>query len=105
MIGNIVLDESFENIRSGANAIVISLPKQKHVSYLLRFSSPDGKLSGNTQSLINSTSFLLDLNSFRKILSTIKSGRSIEDNISSQFDERTEESSAVQYFQVCFLLG
>ncbi|CAF0798860.1 unnamed protein product [Adineta ricciae] len=81
VIGNIILDESFENIRSGSNGIVISLPKQKHLSYLLRFSSPD------------------DLNSFKKILSTIKSGRSIEDNISSQFDERTEESSAVQYFQ------
>jgi hypothetical protein len=31
---------------------------------------------------------------------SIKLGRSIEKNASCQFDDRTEESSAVQYFQV-----
>jgi hypothetical protein len=38
------VDESLENIRSGANGIIISLPKQKHLSYLLRFSNQEGKL-------------------------------------------------------------
>ncbi|UJR24979.1 hypothetical protein I4U23_006342 [Adineta vaga] len=81
VIVTIVLDESFEYIQSGSNGIVISLSKQKYLSYLLRFSNQE------------------DVISFKKLLSTIKSGGSIEDNASSQFNHRTEESSAVQYFQ------
>ena len=37
------LDESLETIRSGSNAIVISLPKQKYLSYLFKFSNTEGK--------------------------------------------------------------
>ncbi|CAF1282644.1 unnamed protein product [Adineta steineri] len=81
IILTITLDESFEHIRSGSNGIIISLPKQKHLSYSLKFPNQE------------------DATSFKKLLVSIKAGRSIEDNISSQFDERTEESSAVQYFQ------
>lgn len=44
--------------------------------------------------------FPLDANDFNKLLSSIKMGKSIERNAGSQFDDRTEESSAVQYFQV-----
>jgi hypothetical protein len=39
----ITIDESFENIRSGPTGIIISLPKQKHLSYLLKFSNQEGK--------------------------------------------------------------
>jgi hypothetical protein len=39
----IPLDESFENIRSGSTGIIISLPKQKYLSYLLKFSNQEGK--------------------------------------------------------------
>jgi hypothetical protein len=42
----------------------------------------------------------LDAVSFNKLLTSIKSGKGIEDGETSQFDERTEESSALQYFQV-----
>jgi hypothetical protein len=38
------VDESLENIRSGTNGIIISLPKQKYLSYLLKFSNQEGKL-------------------------------------------------------------
>jgi hypothetical protein len=41
----ITLDESLENIRSGSTGIIISLPKQKNLSYLLKFSNQEGKLS------------------------------------------------------------
>lgn len=44
----------------------------------------------------------LDAISFNKVLASVKAGRSIEDGDNSQFDERTEESSAEQYFQVEF---
>ena len=44
----------------------------------------------------------LDAISFSKLLASIKAGRSIDDGDNSQFDERTEESSAEQYFQVDF---
>lgn len=47
----------------------------------------------------------LDAISFNKLLASIKAGRSIEDGENSQFDERTEESSAEQYFQVEFCLS
>ncbi|CAF2496111.1 unnamed protein product [Rotaria sp. Silwood2] len=77
----IPLDDSFENIRSGLTGIVITLPKQKYRSYLLKFSNQE------------------DGTNFNKLLLSIKSGKSIEGNASCQFDERTEESSAVQYFQ------
>ncbi|CAF3812629.1 unnamed protein product [Rotaria magnacalcarata] len=40
-----------------------------------------------------------DVTSFNKLLLSIKLGKNIEENVSCQFDERTEESSAVQYFQ------
>lgn len=39
----ITIDESFENIRSGSTGIIISLPKQKHLSYLLKFSNQEGE--------------------------------------------------------------
>jgi hypothetical protein len=39
----ISLDSLFENIRSGSNGIIISLPKQKNLSYLLKFSNQEGK--------------------------------------------------------------
>ncbi len=42
-IFTITLDESFENIRSGSTGIIISLPKQKHLSYLFKFSNQEGK--------------------------------------------------------------
>jgi hypothetical protein len=42
----------------------------------------------------------LDAINFNKILESIKSGENIDDIPTSQFDERTEESSAEQYFQV-----
>lgn len=37
------VDESLETVRTGSASIVISLPKQKHLSYLLKFSSQEGK--------------------------------------------------------------
>lgn len=82
-VHTIALDQSVESMRSGSTGITISLPKQKHLSYLLKFSNQD------------------DANNFVKHLSLVKSGQNIDDNSSSssQFDERTEESSAVQYFQ------
>ena len=40
-----------------------------------------------------------DATKFHKILGAIKSGRNIDDEAASIFDERTEESSALQYFQ------
>jgi histone-arginine methyltransferase CARM1 len=80
-IFTINLDESLEIIRSGSIGIIISLPKQKNLSYLFKFSNQE------------------DANSFKKLLSSVKSGRNIDENVSCQFDERTEESSAVQYFQ------
>jgi hypothetical protein len=39
---SVSLDESLETIRSGSNAIVISLPKQKYLSYLFQFSNAEG---------------------------------------------------------------
>jgi len=78
----ITLDQSVESMRSGSTGIAISLPKQKHLSYLLNFSTHD------------------DANSFLKHLSSVKLGQDINENASSsQFDDRTEESSALQYFQ------
>ncbi|UJR23845.1 hypothetical protein I4U23_026820 [Adineta vaga] len=77
----ISVDESLQNVRSGANGIVISLPKQKHLSYLIKFKSQE------------------DAANFNNVLSSIKSGKNIDDAASSQFDERTEEASAEQYFQ------
>jgi hypothetical protein len=41
---SISIDESLENVRSGSTGIVISLPKQKHLSYLLKFRNQEGKL-------------------------------------------------------------
>jgi histone-arginine methyltransferase CARM1 len=77
----ISVDESLENVRSGSTGIIISLPKQKYLSYLLKFSNQEDALS------------------FNRLLGSIKSGKSIDGNEASQFDERTEESSAEQYFQ------
>jgi hypothetical protein len=48
--------------------------------------------------------FFIDALSFSRLLGSIKSGKSIDGNEASQFDERTEESSAEQYFQVENLL-
>lgn len=42
----------------------------------------------------------LEAISFSKLLQSIKSGENLEDIPASQFDERTEEGSAEQYFQV-----
>ncbi|CAF0936641.1 unnamed protein product [Rotaria sordida] len=77
----ITLDDLFETIRCGLTGIIISLPKQKYRSYLFKFPNQEDAIS------------------FNKLLLSIKSGKSIDDSISCQFDERTEESSAVQYFQ------
>ncbi len=44
--------------------------------------------------------YFLDAINFNKLLESIKSGKNIDDTETSQFDERTEESSAQQYFQV-----
>ncbi len=41
---SISIDESLENVRSGSTGIVISLPKQKYLSYLLKFRNQEGKL-------------------------------------------------------------
>jgi len=95
------VDESLENIRSGTNGIIISLPKQKHLSYLLRFCNQEGKLF----IILNYNGiyiymYFLDAVNFNKLLESIKSGKNIDDTETSQFDERTEESSAQQYFQV-----
>jgi hypothetical protein len=43
IILTITLDESLENICSGSTGIIISLPKQKNLSYLLKFSNQEGK--------------------------------------------------------------
>lgn len=43
---------------------------------------------------------LADVTSFKNLLTSIKAGRPLEDRGACQFDVRTEESSAVQYFQV-----
>jgi hypothetical protein len=40
----ILLEESLETLQSGSSGIVISLPKQKHRSYLLKFANQEGKL-------------------------------------------------------------
>jgi len=40
----ITLDQLFEYVRSGSIGMIISLPKQKHLSYLLKFSNQEGKL-------------------------------------------------------------
>jgi hypothetical protein len=42
---------------------------------------------------------LLDAISFNKLLASLKAGKGFDVD-GSQFDERTEESSAQQYFQV-----
>jgi len=84
-------------MRSGSTGIAISLPKQKHLSYLLNFSTHDGTETYD----LNIYSILIDANSFLKHLSSVKLGQDINENASSsQFDDRTEESSALQYFQV-----
>ncbi|CAF0787914.1 unnamed protein product [Adineta steineri] len=77
----ISVDESVEHIRSGSTGIIISLPKQKHLSYLVKFSSSEDALN------------------FNKIVGLIKSGKDFDDNGNSQFNERTEDASAEQYFQ------
>lgn len=77
---NISLDASLENIRSGSNGVVISLPKLKNASYLFKFSNSD------------------DAKRFTRALSSIRSGKDIDES-NCLFDERTEESSASQYFQ------
>jgi hypothetical protein len=41
-----------------------------------------------------------DAANFNKLLRSIKTGQDIDDGANSQFDERTEEASAEQYFQV-----
>ena len=96
------LDESFETIRSGLTGIIISLPKEKNLSYLIKFSNQEGSFTFDSTEI--DCLFLLDANNFKKHLLSIKLGRSIDENASCQFDERTEESSAVQYFQVCFII-
>jgi len=78
---SISVDESLENVRSGSTGIVVSLPKQKYLSYLLKFSNSE------------------DVISFNKLLCSIKTGKDIDGSEASLFDERTEESSAEQYFQ------
>jgi hypothetical protein len=40
----ISVDDSLENVRSGSTGIVVSLPKQKNLSYLLKFSNQEGKI-------------------------------------------------------------
>lgn len=91
-------------MRSGSTGIAISLPKQKHLSYLLNFSTHDGTETYDLNKIIflkNIYSILIDANSFLKHLSSVKLGQDINENASSsQFDDRTEESSALQYFQV-----
>ncbi|CAF0813781.1 unnamed protein product [Adineta steineri] len=77
----ISVDESVEHIRSGSTGIIISLPKQKHLSYLVKFSSSEDALN------------------FNKVVGLIKSGKDFDDNGNSQFNERTEDASAEQYFQ------
>jgi len=76
----ISLDNSLENIRSGTTGIVVSLPKQRNLSYLFKFENQE------------------DAANFSKLLGSIKTGKDIEDGANSQFDERTEEASAEQYF-------
>jgi hypothetical protein len=46
--------------------------------------------------------YFLDAVNFNGVLTSIKSGKDIEDSGNSLFDERTEEASAEQYFQVEF---
>ncbi|CAF1093878.1 unnamed protein product [Rotaria sp. Silwood1] len=76
----ISVDKSFESIRSGSAGIIISLPKQKHLTYLLKFSTRE------------------DATSFNTLLGFIRSGKDIDDFENSQFDERTDDFSAEQYF-------
>ncbi|CAF0744285.1 unnamed protein product [Adineta steineri] len=80
-VPTISVDESVEHLRSGSSGIIISLPKQKHLSYLVKFSSSEDALN------------------FNKVLGLIKSGKDLDDNGNSQFNERTEDASAEQYFQ------
>lgn len=98
---NITLDESLETTQAGATGIVVSLPKQKYLSYLFKFSNPEGKFPVE---YMDSWTRSVDASSFKKALASVKAGRNIEGGDSSQFDERTEESSAEQYFQVEFLM-
>lgn len=39
------LDESVETIRSGLTGIIVSLPKEKNLSYLIKFSKPEGSFT------------------------------------------------------------
>ncbi len=98
----ISVDDSLESIRSGSAGIVVSLPKQKNLSYLLKFSNQEGKIYFSSLfSFVHSCS---DAISFNKLLGSVKAGKGFDDSEASQFDERTEESSAQQYFQVYFNL-
>jgi len=47
----ISVDDSLESIRSGSAGIVVSLPKQKNLSYLLKFSNQEGKFISQVYSL------------------------------------------------------
>lgn len=97
----IKLDESIEHLRSGSNGIVLSLPKQQYSAYLFKFSNTTGRsLFDQINSISRSFSTRLDVSKFFQVLGAIKAGKTISDSSISQFDERTEESSAVQYFQV-----
>ncbi|CAF3627482.1 unnamed protein product [Rotaria sordida] len=77
----ISLDQSFERIRSGSSGIIISLPKQNHLTYLIKFSNQEDAIK------------------FNKLLGFIKSGNDIDDFGNSIFDDRTANLSAEQYFQ------
>lgn len=55
---------------------------------------------GTIRISIEESSSRSDATSFGKVLAAIKDGRNIDASSISQFDERTEESSAQQYFQV-----
>ena len=97
----IPLDDSIEHLRSGLTGLIISLPKQENLSYLLKFNTQEGK---EKQKLRNVKNFSLysrsDVNRFVKQLISMKSASFNDDPSSCHFDKRTEESSAVQYFQV-----
>jgi len=75
------LDDSIEFLRSGSNGVVLSLPKEQNSTNFFKFSNSSDAIK------------------FHQILGAIKSGKNLFDESSSIFDERTEESSALQYFQ------
>lgn len=77
----ILVDESAEYVRAGSLAVIISLTKQKNLSYMIKFS--------NETDTIN----------FYNLFVSIRTGRLVGSHGTSHFDQRTEESSSIQYFQ------